>query len=135
MTHFFKKATPAAPIILTSGQSIYFERINSMTGVYRTDNEDIVNQFSAMQRQARGGIFTITEEEYNGLLKKKLTPSQQNWRDTFGKGNLPMTQRPENDLVSRAAEEGSVKPSAPAAPAEVAPKIPEKTGFRPQARK
>lgn len=76
---FFKKSVPKTPLYLSTGSRIVFLDVGNDTAVYSTDNPGLIAEFEAAIRGERGGIQSITEAEFHGLVeaKKKLTPQSQ----------------------------------------------------------
>lgn len=132
MTHYYKKASPSVPVLLSNGGAVHFERIHNDLGLYKTEDPGTINELNACIQGQRGGVHEITAEVYAELEKKKATSSQRNWRPELGKSaayrefpiHQDMTARNENENVAAEAE--------PAAPA---PPKPTGQGFRPQPRK
>lgn len=116
-TRYYKKPSPKQPVII-NGNSIMFDKVNIELGIFRTDDAGIQAGITHLQGRGIGGVFDIDADEYNALSQKKTMSSQGNYRDEFGKGPSQIV-RPDNDLVSRAAEAETpaVTEAQPVAPA------------------
>lgn len=120
---FYKKASPKQPVYV-DGRPVQFEKLNIELGVFTTEDVAIQVGFKTLADRGQGGVFEIEKEEYDALLEKKTTNSLGHYRDEFSKGNLlSKTLRPDNNLVTHAADEKPPEPSpvAPTAPGKVEP--------------
>ncbi len=129
---YFKKELPKTPIFLPNGDKIEFAAApNSLWGYYSTDREDYITHLVTLEQQGRGGVFAISQEEFDRDKKKEgLTLSGKPWREELG-GTVAMdTLLPRQSPV--AVKSPEVKAPAPAEPeAEKKVARPPNVGKRP----
>lgn len=104
---FFKKPDHRQKLLLSNGSWQPFQNAGEW-GVLATEDNYVINEFAAAQRQQRGGIEEISAEEFQ-MLKKKASSFnrwkdevQEGFREFFRRtGNLPAGANPVEDKPKR----------------------------------
>lgn len=92
MTAFFKKEIPKTPIYLPNGSKIQFEPRDTAIGFFKTDQDATIAALEKLQAEHRGGVFKITEAEYEaGKKKAGSTALKPAWREEIGQGSAQDT--------------------------------------------
>jgi hypothetical protein len=119
---YFRKEIPRTPIYLPNGDKLVFESLDGVFGYHKTDRPDEIQALETLIAQHRGGVYPITQEEYDrdfGKKKQGSTPSvpASQWREEWGGGFAQDTQSPR---ISTPVAPAAAVP-APANPAPVPP--------------
>ena len=73
--NYFRKSVPATPVWISNGSKVVFSTNDKKTGYYATDNPFIIGQLELAQRENRGGVVSISAEQYDAeFIKKKGLP-------------------------------------------------------------
>lgn len=105
---FYRKLSPDIPATLGNMARVKFVTLDNLVGYFSTDNQYIQEQFALMQRENRGGIFTIDSGEYDRdyTQKKMLNPNPPGplMREELGRG-LRLTPSPLDVLGAARVQE------------------------------
>ncbi len=76
---FYRKLNPRTLFYLQNGRHVQFDTLDNRVGYYATDNADVQREIAIAQREQRGGITEIQEEEYERdyAQKKRQSPNYQ----------------------------------------------------------
>lgn len=80
---FFKKPQPRVKLCLADGSQLQFENVDNTTGIFASDNANILSGIDRMMSEGRGGIDEITGEDFRLLTEKKKSGqgSSKPWRE------------------------------------------------------
>jgi hypothetical protein len=74
--NYFRKSVPQTPVWVSNGSKIVFDSNDRKAGFYATDNPFVIGELQRADREGRGGVVTITAEQYDTeYVKKKGLPS------------------------------------------------------------
>ena len=109
------------PLRMTNGDKLTFESLDGITGYFSTDRENYINDLVQLQTLRRGGVFAISQEEYERDFSKKKADStlfdfRSVHREEIGPDKAPDTLLPR------------IPPPAPPEPPAAAVKPAEPTG-------
>jgi hypothetical protein len=127
---FWKKEVPKTPIYLPDGSHIQFEPRDGRIGFYQTENQAEIDALTKLEKEHRGGVFSVTETEYQGDKKKLMSmPSNPGWRQEIGGGiaqDTMLKRHNPGEPGAAAAAAAVPKPTPPPAPTTAAAKPPVK---------
>jgi hypothetical protein len=73
---YFRKSVPKTPVWISNGSKIVFDSNDRKAGFYATDNAFVIGELEKAEREGRGGVVSITDEQYDAeYIKKKELPS------------------------------------------------------------
>lgn len=132
-TRFFKKEVPKTPVLMPNGDRILFESYDNVWGYYKTDKDTEINALVQLEREHKGGVFAITQDQYDDGIKKKgdLTQSRPNWREEIGSGIMQDTLAPRQAPAAAAAAVSPPIAPPPTTAALPAPPETQKKAARP----
>ncbi len=137
---YFRKEFPKTKIFLPNGSMIQFEPRDANVGYYQTDKPIEIAALEKLEREHRGGVFSIPEGEHQEAKKKAgLSQSKPAWREEIGQGVAQDTMLKRHVPPAEpgaAAAAAVVKPPVPTAPTTAAaaskpPVKPPNVGRRP----
>ena len=137
---FFKKPSPADPVILANGQSLKFNTLDYKIGFFATESESLATELTGYINQQRFGLSEVSWAEYDAeyLKKKNGRPSRRLWREELSHTGLK--QNPFLELNAGPAAAGNNAKTIPirmaeteavVAPEKPAGSKPEQSSFTP----
>lgn len=120
-TQYYRKELFSSPLYLQRGVRAPFEPVGNDEGILSTNDPTLIFSLESAIAQRLGGVYRVTQEEFEKLKKKEPTTRKSSGRSSPIRASSPLYQQvpppPPAKPVAAVAANATAKPvEAPATP-------------------